>query len=86
MRLLAYEGGRGAVVVRRALLVFVINGGKAGGTTEAEAGPLCAVGDISPGDWLFAVEDNGAGDGDISVAIFLARSRQVRQKRGGLWL
>lgn len=34
MRLFAYEGGLGAVVVRLALLVFVMRGGREGGLTE----------------------------------------------------
>lgn len=69
MRLFAYDGGLGAVGVRRTLVVFVIKGGKVGGLDGvAEAGAF-DVGDIGGGDAVFVLEDKGAIDGDTSVAI-----------------
>jgi hypothetical protein len=70
--LFAYEGGLGAAGVRRALFVFVISGGKAGGFVGGVDDGLMIVGGIGGGDGLFVVEDIGVVDeGATSVAILL---------------
>ena len=73
MRLLAYEGGLGAVVVRRAaaVFVFVINGGRVGGFAGGADGGLFVVGDTGGEDAHFAVEGTNAGGDDTSVAMLM---------------
>lgn len=73
MRLLAYEGGLGAVVGRRAVAEFVvvINGGRVGGFVGGADGGLFAVGDSGGEDAHFVVEGTNAGGGDTSVAMLV---------------
>lgn len=75
MRLLAYEGGLGATVVRLALLVFVMRGGRAVGLTEG----------FGAGDEVFNIGEMGAdGDDDTSVAILPHESERRSVMRGEL--
>jgi hypothetical protein len=86
MRLFAYEGGLGAAGVRRALFVFVISGGKAGGFAGGVGDGLMVVGDIGGGDGLFIVEDIGVGDdGANSVAMLLGKDVTLTEMKGGLF-
>lgn len=86
MRLLAYEEGRGAAVGRRALLVFVINGGRTGGFATAEVGGLFTVGDTGEDDAgaddFFIVDEPGSGDDGICVTILLDFRRLPTKRRG----
>ncbi len=84
MRLLAYEGGLGAVVIRRAAAVFVlvINGGRVGGFVGVADGGIFVVGDAGGEDAHFAVEGTGASGGDTSVAMLMDRRNAIGDKRG----
>ncbi len=84
MRLLAYEGGLGAVVVRREVVVFVfvINGGRVGGLIDCADDGTFVVGDTGGEDAHFAAEGTGAGDDDTSVAMLMDKRNGIGDKRG----
>lgn len=84
MRLFAYEGGLGAVVVRRAVFALVINGGKAGIFAGSIGDGFFVVGNIDGGDGLFVVEESGVGEeDDSSVAMMLDKAWiALRNKKG----
>lgn len=84
MRLLAYEGGLGAVVVRRvaAVFVFVISGGRVGGFVAVADGGIFVVGDTGGEDARFALECTGASGGDTSVAILMDRGMRSGTREG----
>ena len=77
----AYDGGLGAVGVRRGLAVFVTKGGRAGGFAGGVGDGLFVVGDTGAGDGPFVAEGTGAGD-DTSVAMLLDQEwNAIRNKK-----
>lgn len=77
MRLLAYEGGLGAVVVRRAGFVFVISGGKGGGFAGGVDDGIFVVGETGAEDGLFVIEGSGTGGDDTTAAMLLEKGLRL---------
>ena len=71
------------MVVRRVLFVFITNGGSPGGSAGGVDDTPFVVGDGGAEDSSFTVQGRGTGADDMSVGIFLNKSRWRSGMRKG---